>query len=195
MIAHTMGQKRTTTQVRISNFDHRGTTNTFSRSTRFFYFFISLRQPCVADFSCKETGRDFRMCQEVRSLRQQLATLASFPQLLVKQEESLSKFTRELNRTRLTLRAMTHARKRDQEVFRLQQNSVKEEFFELFETTNMTLNQKREERLASLDRKITGQRDLLNATSLRLQSQEKEVRELQDQQKETRKGISALAKV
>ena len=104
----------------------------------------------------------------------------------VKQENSmLSLLSRELNRTSHMLRAETNAREQELSMLSFQLNSTKADFIQLVEATNRTLNKKRNERLASLETKIIS----------RLQSQEKKVTQLQDQQMQANASISALKKV
>ena len=126
--------------------------------------------------------KDFsHLATEVQAMRQQLVTLATFPQVFSKQKEILFK----LNRTSQMLRAETNAREQELDMLSFQLNSTKADFVQLVENTNRALNKKRNERLASLETNVTA----------RLQSQEKKVSQLQDQQRQAKASISALNQV
>ena len=143
------------------------------------------------------------MCQEVQSLRRHLGILAVFPQHLMKHEENVSHLASEVqamrqqqkefisdisserNRTSHMRRAETSAREQELNTLSFQLNSTKAEFIQLVETTNRTLNKKRNERLTSLETKIIS----------RLRNQGRKVKELQEQQKQADASISALKKV
>ena len=66
----------------------------FGNASKILYF---------ADFSCKDKGKDFQMCQELQSLRQHIGTLAVFPQHLMKHEENFSHLTNEVQAMRQEL--------------------------------------------------------------------------------------------
>ena len=104
---------------------------------------------------------------------------------VTEENSMLSLLSRELKRTSHMLRAETDAREQELNMLSFQLNSTKADFVQLVETTNMTLNKKRKERLASLETKIIS----------RLQSQEKKVNQLQDQQMQANASISALKEV
>ena len=96
---------------------------------------MQLRKFGFADYSCKENGRDYRMCREVQFLRQQL----------VEQEE---KFEEKLNKS-------TNAREQEQDLLHLRLNHTKFELHQLVEATNKALNEKREKLSISLDKTST----------------------------------------
>ena len=93
----------------------------------------------------------------------------------------LSLLSSELN----MLRAETNAREKELNTLSFRLNNTKADFFQLVETTNRTLNKKRNERLVSLEAKIIS----------RLRSQEKKGNQLQHQQMQANASISALKEV